>query len=480
MYKADFENYIQNIDNNKEGGVELRPDDLWKSAKENLKLMIGTREFGAVLGNSYIEDINNGVVQISCDATYKREKILRDYHAALKQALLKSSGFNFEIEINVREDNSPKKKISYEYHEVDANTPLDLFSASEKEKNILEKALTNSHLNPKYLFSNFIVGTNNRLAEAVAQAVVDDLGNAYNPVFFYGNTGLGKTHLMQAIGNEILKKDPNKKVVYISIEQFLNEMVEAIRTKRNEDFRNKYRAVDLLIIDDVQFVETYPRTQEELFHTFNTLYQANKQIVLASDRPPKEIKNITDRLRSRFEGGMVADIQSPDYETRMAILKQSLSDKNITLPDEYIELIAKNIETNIRELEGALTKVVSLFKLGVNPSNEDIARILQIDIDYKRKKITPAKVISSVADVFDVKPSDIKGNRRTAYVAMCRQIVMYILRKELELPLERVAREVNRKDHTTVLHAYDKISKKIEGDSRFGEKIQNCLKMLRE
>jgi len=480
MYKADFKNYIDDISDSSKKSFELNPDDLWKSTKENLKLMIGTREFAAILGNSFIEDINNGVVQISCDATYKREKVLRDYQAAVKQALFKSSGLNFEIEINVKEDISSKKKIEYEYHTPSSETPLDLFSASEREKDLLEKALDTSHLNPKYLFSNFIVGTNNRLAEAVAQAVVDDLGNAYNPVFFYGNTGLGKTHLMQAIGNEILKKDPHKKVVYISIEQFLNEMVEAIRTKRNEDFRNKYRAVDLLIIDDVQFVETYPRTQEELFHTFNTLYQANKQIVLASDRPPKEIKNITDRLRSRFEGGMVADIQAPDYETRMAILKQSLSDKNITIEDEYIELIAKNVETNIRELEGALTKVVSLFKLGVNPTNEDIARILQIDIDYKRKKITPAKVISSVAEVFDIKPSDIKGNRRTAYVAMCRQIVMYILRKELELPLERVAREVNRKDHTTVLHAYDKISKKIENDSRFNEKVQSCLKILRD
>lgn len=480
MYKADFKNYLDQNGGQGSYSVEMTPEDLWKITKENLKLMIGSREFSAILGNSYIENISNGVVQISCDAAYKREKVLRDYQAALKQALFKSSGYNFEIEINVSENSTPKKKISYEYHKPENGVELDLFSASEKENIQLEKALLESHLNPKYLFSNFIVGTNNRLAEAVAQAVVDDLGNAYNPVFFYGNTGLGKTHLMQAIGNEILRKDPKKKVVYISIEQFLNEMVEAIRTKKNEDFRNKYRAVDLLIIDDVQFVETYPRTQEELFHTFNTLYQANKQIVLASDRPPQEIKNITDRLRSRFQGGMVADIQSPDYETRVAILRQLLSEKNVQIPDEYIDLIAKNIETNIRELEGALTKVSSLFKLGVNPSFEDISKILQIDIDYKRKKITPTKVINSVCETFDVKPSDIKGNRRTAYVALCRQIVMYILRKELELPLERVAREVNRKDHTTVIHAFEKIEERIQKDNRFSEKIQSCLKILRD
>ena len=341
------------------------------------------------------------------------------------------------------------------------------------------ESLEESSLNPKYHFENFIVGPNNRLAEAVAKAVLEDLGKAYNPVFYYGDTGVGKTHLMQAIGNEILKKDHTKKVVYVSIEQFLNEMVEAISTKRNEQFRNKYRAVDLLIIDDIQFVEAFPRTQEELFHTFNTLYQANKQIILASDRPPKEIKNITDRLRSRFEGGMVADMQAPDYETRLAILKQALKEKNTMIPDEYIELIAKNIESNIRELEGALTKVVSLLKLGVEPSFEDISRILQIDLDSKRKRITPQKVIQAVGEVFDVKSSEIKGNRRTAYIAKSRQIVMYILRTELELPLEKVAKEVNRKDHTTVIHACEKIEKLRKEDPRLNEKINTTLKILK-
>lgn len=479
MYKADFENHIntlQTVNNS----VEIDVDEIWKIAKENLKLMIGVRDFSAIFGNTFLESCTNGLAQFSCDSEYKKEKIMRDYTAALKQALLKSSGYNLEIEINTRKEGIEKKRIEYEYHTPENVQALDLFSESEREKVQFEKALESSHLNPKYLFSNFIVGSNNRLAEAVAQAVVDDLGHAYNPVFFYGNTGLGKTHLMQAIGNEILKRDPSKKVVYISIEQFLNEMVDAIRTKRNEDFRNKYRAVDLLIIDDVQFVETYPRTQEELFHTFNTLYQANKQIVLASDRPPQEIKNITDRLRSRFQGGMVADIQAPDYETRIAILRQTLVDRGSSIPDEYIEFIAKNIETNIRELEGALTKVLSLFKLGVNPTFDDIAKILQVDIDYKRKKITPSKVITAVSEIFGIKQSDIKGNRRTSYVALCRQVVMYILRKELELPLESVAKEVNRKDHTTVIHAYDKIEEKMKQDERFKDKIHSCLKIIRE
>jgi chromosomal replication initiator protein len=484
MKKVDFENHLQQIQKNsipsQNGDSDLDPQEVWREAKEHLKQAIGQREFGGLFSNVYVEDISNGVIQISCEASYKREKILKDYKYALQGAFLKTCNRNFEVEVNLRQ-NSSSPRAKYEYHNPEGKKEevLDLFSAAEQEKKAYKEALEESYLNPKYLFSNFIVGANNRLAEAVAQAVLEDLGNAYNPVFYYGETGVGKTHLMQAIGNEILKRDPNKKVKYISIEQFLNEMVEAIRTKKNEDFRNKYRAVDLLIIDDVQFVETWESTQEELFHTFNTLYQANKQIILASDRPPKEIRNITDRLRSRFEGGMVADIQSPDYETRIAILRQGLSDKNFTIPDEYIELIAKNLESNIRELEGALTKVVSLFKLGVEPTQEDVARILQIDLETKRKRITPKKIINTVSEVFDVKPSEIKGKRRTAYIAQSRQIVMYILRTELELPLEKVAQEVNRKDHTTVIHACDKIENLIEENSRIAQKVDKCIKILR-
>lgn len=477
MQKADFGSYIENIQN--VGEENFNYEDIWKITKEHLKLTITNRVFQSLFANSYIENIANGVIQISCDSEYKREKILRDYKAILKQALTKSTGKSLDIEINVNKLIDTSGRSKYEYHDPQNDLTMDLFSESEKEQNLLKERLEESHLNQKYLFSNFVVGQNNRLAEAAAQAVVDNLGKAYNPLFFYGNTGLGKTHLMQAIGNELLRKEPNKKVIYVSIEQFLNEMVEAIRTKRNEDFRNKYRAVDLLIIDDVQFVEAYPRTQEELFHTFNALYQANKQIILASDRPPKDIKNITDRLRTRFEGGMVADIQPPDYETRLAIIRQVLEEKQMNIPNEYIELIAKNVESNVRELEGAVIKVSTLFQLGSTPTYEDVSRILQIDIDYKRKKITTAKVINTVAEVFDVKPSEIKGKRRTSYVSKCRQVVMYILRTELELPLERVAREVNRKDHTTVLHACEKIEKLMKKESRFNEKMQTCIRSLK-
>jgi len=476
MNKADFKSYFENIQphSNEDG------DELWKLTQEHLKLMLGNRIFLSLFTGVYIENVGNGIVQFTCDTEYKREKILRDYKASIKQALRKASGLNYEVEMNIKTSTNSNKKDRYEYHDPKEGESLDLFSSSQKQKERFLKSIEDSNLNPRYLFSNFIVGKSNELAEAVAEAVSNDLGNAYNPVFFYGNSGLGKTHLMQAIGNEVLKQDSSKKVVYTTTETFLNEMVDAIKTKRNDDFRNKYRTVDLLMIDDVQFVEMFPRTQEELFHTFNALYDSNKQIILASDRPPKEIKNITERLRTRFQGGMVADIQPPDYETRLAILQQSLEEKKLSIPEEHLEMIAKNIESNIRELEGALTKVSSLYRIGLNPNEEEVAKILQVDLDSKRKKITSSKVISTVSEVFDVKPSDIKGSRRTAYVAQCRQVVMYILRKELQLPLERVAKEVNRKDHTTVLHAYDKIEELVTKDNRFGERVDKCIQLLRE
>ena len=480
MEKVDIENYkkdlpssdISNSSTNSSNSFDAK--DIWKTTKELVRIKISDGNFNTWFTNTYIEEISNGVVKFSCQNDIQKTTIINDYLQTLKECLQTTTGISFMINVTTREDD---KKIKNKYEYVDKKEKT-LFTDIEEAKSLREKAIQKAQLNPKYTFETFVVGSHNRLAEAVARASSKELGTLYNPVFFYGNTGVGKTHLMQAMGNEVIKNDPKKQVVYVSIEQFLNEMITSIRSKKEQNFREKYRKVDLLIIDDIQFVETYPKTQEALFHTFNTLYQANKQIVLAADRPPSEIKNLTDRLRSRFEGGMVADIGLPDYETRMAILQQTLEEKNLQIPNEYLDLIAKNIESNVRELEGALNKILSLVRLGELPSYEEAAKILQVDIASKRKKITPKKVINSVSEVFDVKPTEIKGNRRTAYVALSRQVVMYILRNELELPLEKVAREVNRKDHTTVLHACEKIEKMINEDSRFKEKVETCKRYL--
>lgn len=490
MDKIDFEKYITempkpNMESTTSTVEDFNTEDIWKIVSENLKMVLDRVEYNSWFSDTYLEDIRNGVATLSCSSEFKRGTILRDYSKFLQSCLTRATGQNLQLEILIKSSGIKRKDTQdrYEFVSTPQQSSVTLFSGIESDSKKYKQALSSARLNPKYTFDNFIVGPNSRLAEAVAQAVVHDINNnnltkSYNPVFYYGSTGVGKTHLMQAIGNEVIKKDPEKKVVYVSIEQFLNEMIEAIRTRKNEDFRSKYREVDLLIIDDIQFVEDYPKTQEELFHTFNTLYQANKQIILASDRPPREIKNITDRLRSRFEGGMVADIQIPDYETRVAILKQSLLDKNATVPDMYLELIAKNIENSVRELEGALNKVITLSKLGEVPTYEEVARILQLDIESKRNKVTPLKVLDVTSSVFDISVRYIKSKRRMAHISLARQVVMYILRTDLELPLETVAKEVNRTDHTTVLHACKQIEQKMKQDSRLAEKVELCRKKI--
>ncbi len=344
-----------------------------------------------------------------------------------------------------------------------------------------QKALEQSQLNPDFSFENFVTGTGSRLAHAVSLAVTEQPGKAYNPVFFYGRTGVGKTHLMQAIGNEILNKNPHKKIIYCNSEQFLNEVIHAIRSGKTEDFRNNYRKLDVLIIDDIHFITSSPKTQEELFHTFNSLHLNKKQIIMASDRPPKDINGLTDRLRSRFEGGMICDIQPPDYETRMAILLKKVEEQDVQISQKILDLIALNINTNVRELEGAVTKVATMIKvLGVDMPEEEVLRILELDIENKRKNISPEKVINVVSEVFELNPKDIKGKKRTAYIAKARQTAMFILRETLEIPFEKAAKCVNRKDHTTVLHACEKIKAEMEKDRDLANKIDKCQYMLAE
>lgn len=465
--------------------VELDPEDTWKGIKEIIRIKVGDANFKTWFSNTYIESISNGVVDLSCANDIQRNTIETDYKNIIINSLKQHTDLNFVVNILSRKENTVVKE-KYEYLEptkkklepFDNSKVKNLFSDIEDKQENINIAIQKAQLNPKYTFENFVVGSHNRLAEAVARAVAEEPGKIYNPIFFYGNTGVGKTHLMQAIGNEVIKNDFTKEVVYVSIEQFLNELIGSIRSKKDQDFRDKYRKVDLLIIDDIQFVETYPKTQEALFHTFNTLHQANKQIVLASDRPPSEIKNLTDRLRSRFEGGMVADIGLPDYETRMAILQQIMDDKGADIPTSFLDLIAINVQSNVRELEGALNKLISLDRLGELPTEDDAKKFLQFDIGSKRKKITAKKVIDVVASVFEVKASDITRRIRTSHISKARQVVMYILRYELDLPLEKVAREVNRTDHTTVIHACERVERFIEQENGFKEKLDTCIRYL--
>lgn len=338
-----------------------------------------------------------------------------------------------------------------------------------------------SQLNPKYSFNTFVIGNSNRFAHAASLAVAEAPAQAYNPLFLYGGVGLGKTHLMHAIGHYILNQNPNTKVVYVTSEKFTNELINSIREYRNEEFRNKYRNVDVLLIDDIQFIAGKEGTQEEFFHTFNALYEANKQIIISSDRPPKEIPTLEDRLRSRFEWGLIADIQPPDLETRIAILRKKANMENIQIQDDVLHYIATKIKSNIRELEGALIRVVAYSSLTNKGITLDLAEEALKDIisTNKPREITVDLIKEEVGKEFNVKIEDFNSKKRTRAIAFPRQIAMYLTRELTDLSLPKIGDEFGGRDHTTVIHACDKISKDISEDQQLKERIDHIIKKLK-
>lgn len=341
----------------------------------------------------------------------------------------------------------------------------------------------NANLNPKYKFDTFVVGSNNKLAHSAALAVAESPGEVYNPLYIYGGAGLGKTHLMHSIGHFILERNSDIKVLYVTSENFTNEVIENIRSgdaiKLNK-MREKYRTVDVLLIDDIQFIIGKESTQEEFFHTFNTLHSMNKQVILSSDRPPKEMETLDERFRSRFEWGLIADIQPPDYETRMAILKKYAESYNKELDDEVLNYIAENIKSNIRELEGALNKIFAFSKLNKVDINMDYAEEALKDVIYpdKPKEMTPALVIEVVAEHFGVDPNDITSKKRNSEFVLPRQIVMYLCRNLMDMPLQSIAKILGKKDHTTILHGINKIKEDMKENEDLNNKVEILKKKI--
>ncbi|WP_291569880.1 chromosomal replication initiator protein DnaA [Clostridium sp. UBA4548] len=335
-------------------------------------------------------------------------------------------------------------------------------------------------LNPKYTFDSFVIGNSNRFAHAASLAVAESPAKAYNPLFIYGGVGLGKTHLMHAIGHYIQNINPKSKVVYVSSEKFTNELINSIKDDKNEEFRSKYRNVDVLLIDDVQFIAGKERTQEEFFHTFNTLHEASKQIILSSDRPPKEIHTLEDRLRSRFEWGLIADIQAPDFETRIAILKKKADVENLNVPNEVMVYIATHIKSNIRELEGALIRIVAYSSLTNKEISVELASEALKDIisNKNAKQITIELIQDIVSSYYGLKIDDFKSSRRTRNVAFPRQIAMYLSRKLTDTSLPKIGEEFGGRDHTTVIHAYEKISQSLKKDDSLQATVAELTKKI--
>ena len=362
--------------------------------------------------------------------------------------------------------------------------------AIEQEKEILpaEKHFNNNNyentnLNPKYKFNTFVVGSNNKLAHSAALAVAESPGEVYNPLYIYGGAGLGKTHLMHSVGHFILEKNPKMKVLYVTSENFTNEVINCIRSGdalKMNNMREKYRTVDILMIDDIQFIIGKESTQEEFFHTFNTLHSAGKQIILSSDKPPKDMETLEERFRSRFEWGLIADIQPPDYETRMAILRKNAENYSKEIDDEVLRYIADNIKSNIRELEGALNKIIAFSKLNNVDINLDYAEEALKDVIYpdKQKDITPALIIEVVAEHFGVDPEDITSKKRNSEFVQPRQVVMYLCRTLTATPLQSIAKILGKKDHTTVIHGIKKISEEMETNEDLLNKVEVIRKKI--
>ena len=337
-----------------------------------------------------------------------------------------------------------------------------------------------SMLNPRYQFDRFIVGKSNQLAHAACRAVAERPAGAYNPLFLYGGVGLGKTHLLHAIGHDAMRRIPGIKVLYVSSEKFTNDMVNAIRDGRNESFRNMYRSADILLIDDIQFIAGKEGTQEEFFHTFNALHGANKQIVLTSDRPPKAILTLEERLRSRFEWGLIADIQPPDLETRIAILRAKADALAASVPGEVIDFIARKVQSNIRELEGALNRVMAYAQLNNASLTADFAAaaLNELSINPRRRPITHERIVETVSSFFNLEPEDLKTGSRSREVLVPRQIAMYLMREETETPFIQISAYFGKRDHTTAMHSYEKIEGLIESDNQMRQEVLTIRQML--
>ena len=445
---------------------------LWKKTLQLIKGEVASASFETFFKNTVPIETNSNELTLLAPTEFAEDILRTRYLNLIESCLSQLTSNKFEI------------KIISDSNEVEQN-PLKTSNNNHNINNNSNNNIIRNYprLNPKYTFDTFVIGNSNRFAHAACVAVAESPARAYNPLFLYGGVGLGKTHLMHAIGHSIMKEQNDAKVVYVSSEKFTNELINSIKSDKNEEFRDKYRNVDILLIDDIQFIAGKEGTQEEFFHTFNALHEANKQIIISSDRPPKEIPTLEDRLRSRFEMGLIADIQPPDFETRIAILKTKAQIENIDIPNEVMNYIATYIKSNIRELEGALTRVVAYSSLINKDISYDLAveALKDIVTTSESQEISVNRIKEKVSTAFGIKMDDFNSKKRTRTIAYPRQIAMYLSRELTDLSLPKIGNEFGGRDHTTVIHAHDKISKdlELEKNSELKEKISKIIAELK-
>jgi chromosomal replication initiator protein len=449
---------------------------LWQSVLGEIELTVSHATFTTWFKNTELVDQSDAGVVISVPNIFAKKQFEVKFNNQIKEVLAKN-GINPK-QINYTISTSGKRT------RMNRETTVDTTSTTSADELLSTNTKTQKTpsaiggLNPRYTFDNFIVGSSNDLAYTASRAVATSPGVKYNPIYLYGGVGLGKTHLMQAIGNEIIKNDPKMRVLYISSETFVSEFLDYIRFKK-KGFSDKYRNVDVLIVDDMQFIAGKEKTQEEFFHTFNHLHQNNKQIIISSDKPPKSIPTLTERLRSRFEMGMTIDIQMPDFETRCAILSIKASLSGVTLKQDTVEYLATNIKTNVRELEGALNQLLAFAEVRNIEPDISTAEGLLGNIRHSRPQhISSKQIIDRTAKHFQLDVNEICSEKRDKYIVVPRQIAMYLLRSELHLSFPKIAVELGRKDHTTAIHSVEKIEKAIKLDFLIREQVASIREKL--
>jgi len=446
---------------------------VWRAALGELQVSLSPANYETWLRDTHLVDVDDQRFRIAVPNGFAKDWLETRYRSLISQTLARVVGYSVQVEFVVTANGDAKAQAA----EVAAQTvrvePTRVGAPEGAAAGV-------TNLNARYTFSNFIVGSANRLAHAASLSVAERPGHAYNPLFLYGGVGLGKTHLMHAIGNAVVSKFPRKRVVYATSEKFTNEFITSIQQGKIDEFRARYRRIDLLLIDDIQFIADKERTQEEFFHTFNAIHEDGKQIVLSSDRPPKAILTLEERLRSRFEWGLIADLTAPDLETRIAILRAKAEEQGTPITSDVIEFIARKVVSNIRELEGALNRIVAYASMGAMPISIELAQAVLSNVLYnpKKRQVTPERIAKAVSDYYGVGMEALRGQKREKSIVVPRQIAMFLMREETDVSLLRIGAELGGRDHSTVLHACDKINREMQVNDEMRREVAAVRELI--
>ncbi len=446
---------------------------VWRAALGELQVSLSPANYETWLRDTHLVDVDDQRFRIAVPNGFAKDWLETRYRSLISQTLARVVGYSVQVEFVVTAGGEARAAGTEATTQAVRVEPTRVGAPEGAGAGV-------TNLNSRYTFSNFIVGSANRLAHAASLSVAERPGHAYNPLFLYGGVGLGKTHLMHAIGNAVAGKFPRKRVVYATSEKFTNEFITSIQQGKIDEFRARYRRIDLLLIDDIQFIADKERTQEEFFHTFNTIHEDGKQIVLSSDRPPKAILTLEERLRSRFEWGLIADLTAPDLETRIAILRAKAEEQGTPITSDVIEFIARKVVSNIRELEGALNRIVAYASMGAMPVSIELAQAVLSNVLYnpKKRQVTPERVTQAVSDYYGVALDQLRGQKREKSIVVPRQIAMFLMREETDVSLLRIGAELGGRDHSTVLHGCDKINREMQVNDEMRREVAAVRELI--